>query len=115
VSGADSDDVARVYRFEVARGFRDDVAHLSDLISPRGRGVLAGWLSGIGQAAWSILKRGLNLFFCCCCGCCGHVVNALALSKRSGMSTTGGYRWCFRAHRCAPIVGGKFFQLKTMA
>jgi hypothetical protein len=31
---ADSDDVARVYRFEVARGFRDDVAHLSDLISP---------------------------------------------------------------------------------
>jgi hypothetical protein len=34
VEFADSDDVARVYRFEVARGFRDDVAHLSDLISP---------------------------------------------------------------------------------
>ncbi|WP_024927748.1 nucleoid-associated protein, partial [Afipia sp. NBIMC_P1-C1] len=31
---ADSDEVARVYRYEVARGFRDDVAHLSDLISP---------------------------------------------------------------------------------
>lgn len=28
---ADSDEVARVYR-----GFRDDVAHLSDLISPGG-------------------------------------------------------------------------------
>ena len=34
---ADSDEVARVYRFEVARGFRDDVAHLSDLISPGAR------------------------------------------------------------------------------
>jgi len=34
--GADSDEVARVYRYEVARGFRDDVAHLSDLISPGG-------------------------------------------------------------------------------
>jgi hypothetical protein len=33
---ADSDDVDRVYRFEVARGFPDDVAHLSDLISPGG-------------------------------------------------------------------------------
>ncbi|RXH42727.1 hypothetical protein XH94_00045 [Bradyrhizobium zhanjiangense] len=33
---ADSDEVARVYRFEVALGFRDDVAHLSDLISPGG-------------------------------------------------------------------------------
>lgn len=33
---ADSDEVARVYRYEVARGFRDDVAHLSDLISPGG-------------------------------------------------------------------------------
>lgn len=33
---ADSDEVARVYRFEVARGFRDDVAHLSALISPGG-------------------------------------------------------------------------------
>ena len=33
---ADSDEVARVYRFEVARGFRDDVAHLSDLMSPGG-------------------------------------------------------------------------------
>ena len=33
---ADSADLARVYRFEVARGFRDDVAHLSDLISPGG-------------------------------------------------------------------------------
>jgi hypothetical protein len=38
---ADSDEVARVYRFEVARGFRDDVAHLSDLISPGGE---AFWL-----------------------------------------------------------------------
>ncbi|MBQ8104937.1 MAG: hypothetical protein IJ127_18890, partial [Afipia sp.] len=35
-AGADSDEVARVYRYEVARGFRDDVAHLSDLISPGG-------------------------------------------------------------------------------
>jgi len=35
-STADSDEVARVYRYEVARGFRDDVAHLSDLISPGG-------------------------------------------------------------------------------
>ncbi len=35
-SSADSDEVARVYRYEVARGFRDDVAHLSDLISPGG-------------------------------------------------------------------------------
>jgi hypothetical protein len=38
---ADSDEVARVYRFGVARGFRDDVAHLSDLISPGGE---AFWL-----------------------------------------------------------------------
>ena len=36
VTSADSDEVARVYRYEVARGFRDDVAHLSDLISPGG-------------------------------------------------------------------------------
>ena len=50
---ADSDEVARVYRYGVARGFRDDVAHLSDLISPGGE---AFWLlrfSGIGQAARS--------------------------------------------------------------
>jgi hypothetical protein len=50
---ADSDEVARVYRYEVARGFRDDVAHLSDLISP---GHEAFWLpgfSGIGRAARS--------------------------------------------------------------
>ena len=33
---ADSDEVAQAYRYEVARGFRDDVAHLSDLISPGG-------------------------------------------------------------------------------
>ncbi|MFC7695367.1 hypothetical protein ACFQX9_01305, partial [Bradyrhizobium sp. GCM10028915] len=33
---ADSDEVAQAYRYEVARGFRDDVAHLSDLISPSG-------------------------------------------------------------------------------
>jgi hypothetical protein len=32
--GADSDEVAWVDRYEVARRFRDDVAHLSDLISP---------------------------------------------------------------------------------
>jgi hypothetical protein len=38
--------------------------------------------SGIGEAAWSILNRGLKVFFVCCCG---HVGNALALSKRSGM------------------------------
>ncbi|MDA9440763.1 hypothetical protein XH98_16975, partial [Bradyrhizobium sp. CCBAU 51745] len=31
LGSADSDEVARVYRYEVARGFRDDVAHLSDL------------------------------------------------------------------------------------
>jgi hypothetical protein len=61
--GADSDDVAGVYRFEVVQGFRDDLAHLSDLISPRGRGVLAGRSCGIGQAAWSIWNRGLNRFF----------------------------------------------------
>ncbi|WFU41787.1 hypothetical protein QA640_04545 [Bradyrhizobium sp. CB82] len=36
LQAADSDEVARVYRYEVARGFRDDVAHLSDLISPGG-------------------------------------------------------------------------------
>ena len=36
ILAADSDEVARVYRYEVARGFRDDVAHLSDLISPGG-------------------------------------------------------------------------------
>jgi hypothetical protein len=40
---ADSDDLARVYRFDVARQFRDDLARLSDLISPGERGVLAGW------------------------------------------------------------------------
>jgi hypothetical protein len=38
---ADSDDVARVYRFEVAQGFRDDLGHLSDLIS---LGAEAFWL-----------------------------------------------------------------------
>ncbi|MGY3387575.1 hypothetical protein ACVWW6_000166 [Bradyrhizobium sp. USDA 3311] len=40
---ADSDEVARVYRYEVARGFRDDVVHLSDLISP---GDEAFWPAG---------------------------------------------------------------------
>ena len=40
---ADSDDVARVCRFEVAQGFRDDLAHLSDLISPGGE---TFWLVG---------------------------------------------------------------------
>ncbi|UWU82854.1 hypothetical protein N2605_25125 [Bradyrhizobium yuanmingense] len=30
------DEVARLYRYEAARRFRDDVAHLSDLISPSG-------------------------------------------------------------------------------
>ncbi|WP_194456374.1 hypothetical protein [Bradyrhizobium sp. CCBAU 53421] len=34
--GADSDEVAQACRYEVARRFRDDVAHLSDLISPGG-------------------------------------------------------------------------------
>lgn len=60
---ADSDEVARVYRYEVARGFRDDVAHLSDFDLARGPGVLAGRFSGIGRAAWSIWNRGLNLLF----------------------------------------------------
>jgi hypothetical protein len=32
-----------VYRFEVAQGFRDDLAHLSDLTSP---GIEAFWLVG---------------------------------------------------------------------
>lgn len=40
---ADSDEVAQAYRYEVARGFRDDVAHLSDLISPSGE---AFWPAG---------------------------------------------------------------------
>jgi hypothetical protein len=40
---ADSDDVARVYRFEVSQGFRDDLAHLSDLTLPGGE---AFWLVG---------------------------------------------------------------------
>lgn len=39
----DSDEVAQAYRYEVARGFRDDVAHLSDLISPSGE---AFWPAG---------------------------------------------------------------------
>ncbi|WP_247542607.1 hypothetical protein, partial [Bradyrhizobium sp. 146] len=43
VSAADSDEVAQAYRYEVARGFRDDVAHLSDLISPSGE---AFWPAG---------------------------------------------------------------------
>ncbi|WP_219683958.1 hypothetical protein [Bradyrhizobium canariense] len=43
LSLADSDEVAQAYRYEVARGFRDDVAHLSDLISPSGE---AFWPAG---------------------------------------------------------------------
>ncbi|WP_247531236.1 hypothetical protein, partial [Bradyrhizobium sp. 162] len=42
-TGADSDEVAQAYRSEVACGFRDDVAHLSDLISPSGE---AFWPAG---------------------------------------------------------------------
>lgn len=42
-TSADSDEVAQAYRYEVARGFRDDVAHLSDLISPSGE---AFWPAG---------------------------------------------------------------------
>lgn len=43
IQRADSDEVAQAYRYEVARGFRDDVAHLSDLISPSGE---AFWPAG---------------------------------------------------------------------
>jgi hypothetical protein len=82
---ADSDDLARVYRFDLAQDsemisptFRFDVAR-----GARRSGCL---VSGIGEAAWSILNRGSkDLFFCC--SYCGHVRNAVALSKRSGMST----------------------------
>ncbi|WP_204524486.1 hypothetical protein, partial [Bradyrhizobium sp. SUTN9-2] len=48
--GADSDDLARVYRFDLARGARRS-------------GCL---VSGIGEAAGSTLNRGLRPFFVCC-------------------------------------------------
>ena len=43
---------------------------------------------GIGEAAWSILNRGLKFFFCCCCG---HVGNAVGVvqAKRHVHSATG--------------------------
>jgi len=46
------------------------------------------FVSGIGEAAWSILNRGsTGLFFCCCCSAVGMWATHFALSKRSGMST----------------------------
>ncbi|MEY9590745.1 hypothetical protein ABIA06_003036 [Bradyrhizobium yuanmingense] len=82
---ADSDEVAQAYRYEVARGFRDDVAHLSDLISPSGEAFWpAGSLASVKPRGQSGIATSPFFFFC---GCCGHVGNAIALSKRSGMST----------------------------
>jgi len=72
MQGADSDEVARVYRYEAAHQFRDDVAHLSNLISPS------------GEAFWVVSFMAsvkLRAF------CCGHMGKAIALSKRSGMFT----------------------------
>lgn len=62
--------ISPTIRFDVARGARRS-------------GCL---VSGIGEAAWSILNRSSTGWFFCC-SCCGHVGSALALSKRSGMST----------------------------
>ena len=56
-------------------------------MSPGARGVLASLVSGIGEAAWSILNRGLKSFFVCCCSAVGMWATHFALSKRSGMST----------------------------
>jgi hypothetical protein len=50
------------FRFDVARGARRS-------------GCL---VSGIGEAAWSILNRGsTGWFFCCCCSAAGHVPHGL--------------------------------------
>ncbi len=46
---ADSDEVARVYRYEVARRFRDDVAHLSDLICGIRRALCPSFISSRAQ------------------------------------------------------------------
>ncbi len=51
---------------------RDDVAHLSNLISPSGETFwLVSFMASVKLRAF----------------CCGHVGNAIALSKRSGMFT----------------------------
>jgi hypothetical protein len=46
---ADSDDLARVYRFDLAQDSEDDLAHHSDLISPGARGVLAIWFLALAK------------------------------------------------------------------
>lgn len=66
-SPVDSETMAPTFRFDLAQP----------------RGVLARWGSGIPRGQFRI---DFNLLFFVC-GCCGHAGNAVALSKRSGMST----------------------------
>ena len=70
--GADSGDLARVYRFDL------DLAHHSDVA--RGARRSGCLVFGIGEATGSILNRGWKGFCFCCC-CCGRVGRVCAENK----------------------------------
>ncbi|WP_176731292.1 hypothetical protein [Bradyrhizobium elkanii] len=77
--GADSDDLARVFRFDLAQD--------SEMISPRGGRRSGCLVSGIGEAAGSILNRGMKGRFSAPVRAVGMWATPFALSKRGGMST----------------------------
>jgi hypothetical protein len=84
---ADSDDLARVYRFDLAQDSEMISPTITILMSPGGVRHSGLLLSGIGEAARSTLNHGLKTLWSVAASAVGMWATPFALSKRSGMST----------------------------
>jgi hypothetical protein len=92
--GADSDDLARVYRFDLAQDSEMISPTIPTLMSARGvrrSGVL---VSGIGEAARSTLNHGLRLrsLLLLLLWACSGSVGDIERNQHTGLPTTEHYR-----------------------